>query len=105
MATFSSDFLLPSFAYLTTIVLCHLKEKKKVSKFLIEVKWNEVAQSYPTLCDHMDLPGSSVHGIFQARILECIAISLLKLVNSHVIGHAGLRGISMVISLEASSSM
>ena len=33
---------------------------------------NEVAQSYPTLSDLMDcsLPGSSVHGIFQARVLE-----------------------------------
>ena len=31
-----------------------------------------VAQSCPTLCDSMDcsLPGSSVHGILQARILE-----------------------------------
>ena len=31
-----------------------------------------VTQSCPTLCDPMDcsLPGSSVHGIFQARILE-----------------------------------
>ena len=31
-----------------------------------------VAQSYPTLCDPLDcsLPGFSVHGIFQARILE-----------------------------------
>ena len=37
----------------------------------------EVAQSCPTLCDPMDcsLPGSSVHGIFQARILEWVAIS------------------------------
>ena len=35
-------------------------------------KESEVAQSYPTLCDPMDcsLPGSSVHGIFQARVLE-----------------------------------
>ena len=33
---------------------------------------NEVAQSCPTLHDPMDcsLPGSSVHGIFQARVLE-----------------------------------
>ena len=33
---------------------------------------SEVAQSCPTLCDPMDcsLPGSSVHGILQARILE-----------------------------------
>ena len=42
-----------------------------------EVKWSEVAQSCPTLCDPMDcsLPGSSVHGIFQAIVLEWIAIS------------------------------
>ena len=35
-----------------------------------------VAQS-PTLCDSMDCrsPGSSVHGISQIRILECVAIS------------------------------
>ena len=35
-----------------------------------------VAQSYPTLCDPMDgnSPGSSVHGILPARILEWVAI-------------------------------
>ena len=34
-------------------------------------------QSCPTLCDPMDysLPGSPVHGILQARILEWVAIS------------------------------
>ena len=34
-------------------------------------------QSYPTLSDPMDcsLPGSSVHGIFQARVLEWVAIA------------------------------
>ena len=33
---------------------------------------SEVAQSCPTLRDPMDcsLPGSSIHGIFQARVLE-----------------------------------
>ena len=38
---------------------------------------SEVAQSYPTLSDPMDcsLPGSSVHGIFQARVLEWGAIA------------------------------
>ena len=37
----------------------------------------EVAQSCPTLCDPMDCgpPGSSVHGIFQARVLEWGAIA------------------------------
>ena len=36
-----------------------------------------IAQLYPTLCNPMDCgpPGSSVHGIFQARILEWVAIS------------------------------
>ena len=40
---------------------------------------SEVAQSCPTLCDPMDcsLPGSSVHGIFQARVRECGAIALV----------------------------
>ena len=38
---------------------------------------SEVAQLCPTLCDPMDcsLPGSSVHGIFQARVLEWGAIA------------------------------
>ena len=38
---------------------------------------SEVAQSCPTLRDSMDcsLPGSSVCGIFQARILEWVAIA------------------------------
>ena len=38
---------------------------------------SEVAQSCLTLCDHLDcsLPGSSIHGIFQARVLEWVAIS------------------------------
>ena len=35
-----------------------------------------VTQSCPTLCDAMDysLPGSSVHGILQARILERVVM-------------------------------
>ena len=41
-------------------------------------KWSEseVAQSCPTLCDPMDcsLPDFSVHGIFQGRVLERVAI-------------------------------
>ena len=36
-------------------------------------------QSCPTLSDPMDcsLPGSSVHGIFQARVLEWVAIAVV----------------------------
>ena len=38
---------------------------------------SEVAQLCPTLCDPMDcsLPGSSIHGIFQARVLDWGAIA------------------------------
>ena len=38
---------------------------------------SEVAQSCPTLSDPMDCspPGSSVHGILQARVLEWAAIA------------------------------
>ena len=38
---------------------------------------SEVAQVYLTLSDPMDgsLPGSSVHEIFQARVLEWVAIA------------------------------
>ena len=41
---------------------------------------SEVVQSCPTLCDPMDcsLPRSSIHGIFQARVLEWVAISFSR---------------------------
>ena len=40
---------------------------------------SEVTQSSPTLCEPMDCspPGSSVHGIFQARVLEWGAIAYM----------------------------
>ena len=43
-------------------------------------------QSCPTLCDPMDSspPGSSVHGILQARILEWVPISFF---NPKPMGH------------------
>ena len=52
------------------------KQNKKDS--LRDLKWSCSVVS--TLCDPMDcsLPGSSVHGIFQARILEWIAISFSR---------------------------
>ena len=44
---------------------------------------SEVTESCPTLSDPMDcsLPGSSIHGIFQARVLEWVAIDKLMLSN------------------------
>ena len=47
---------------------------------------SEVAQSYPTLSDPMDcsLPGSSIHGIFQARVLEWGAIAFSEVMFSGI---------------------
>ena len=55
-----------------TGVACHFLQCMKVKSE------SEVAQSCPILSDPMDcsLPGSSVHGIFQARVLEWGAILL-----------------------------
>ena len=41
---------------------------------------SEVAQLCPTLCGRMDcsLPGSSIHGFLQARVLEWVAISFSR---------------------------
>ena len=46
---------------------------------------SEVAQSCLALCDPMDcsLPGSSVHGIFQARVLEWVAIAFSVITPRH----------------------
>ena len=64
-------------------------ETKRKKKFNLEAwerkKESEVTQSCPTLCDPMDcsLSGSSVHGIFQARILEWDAISFSRRSSRH----------------------
>ena len=49
-----------------------------------EISESEVAQSCPTLSDPMDYspPGSSVHGILQARALEWGAIASLTLIRT-----------------------
>ena len=55
-------------------------------------------QTCPSLCDLMDcsLPGSSVHGIFQARLLEWVAISFSRGSsqgsNPHLLHHSTLTG-------------
>ena len=47
-----------------------------IPSFPLSMMLMKVAQLCPTLCDPMDciLPGSSVHGISQARMLEWVAI-------------------------------
>ena len=59
---------------------------------------NEVAQSCPTLCDPMDcsLPGSSAHGIFQARVLEWGAIAFS---DGLLLGWGSSLGIQFIYSL------
>ena len=58
-------------------ILYHLSHE--VSPY-VTMKESEVTQSCPTLCDPMDcsLPVSSVHGIFQAVVLEWVAISFSR---------------------------
>ena len=56
------------------------KDRHKVKihvTYLLIISESEVAQSCPTLSNPMDcsLPGSSVHGIFQAGVLEWVAIA------------------------------
>ena len=66
------------FSRQNTGVGCHfLLQRMKVKSE------SEVTQSCPTLSDPMDcsLPGSSIHGIFQARVLEWGAIAFS--VHSH----------------------
>jgi len=59
---------------------------------------SEVAQSCPTLSDPTDcsLPGSSIHGIFQARVLEWGAIAFSERGNKSTLrgNKSTLRGFS-----------
>ena len=64
---------------------CHLQNPKETARCCVPVIVVEnleslVVQSCLTLYDPMDcnLPGSSIHGIFQARVLEWVAISFSR---------------------------
>ena len=48
---------------------------------------SEVAQSWKTLSDPMDcsLPGSSVHGVLHARVLEWVAIAFCEEINNYTL--------------------
>ena len=62
----------PFYILFRTYLSCGSQRKKESE--------SEVAQSCLTLCDPVDcsLPGSSIHGILQARILEWVAISFSR---------------------------
>ena len=75
----SFSFWLPSLTMIISRSI-HVAANGIIS-FLFMAEWvSEVTQSCLTLCDPMDysLPGSSVHGIFQAIVLEWIAISFSR---------------------------
>ena len=57
------------------LCLCHISKV-----YLLKAVCVLAIQSCLTLCDPMDywLPGSSVHGILQARVLEWVAISFYR---------------------------
>ena len=62
----------------------NLKKKKKHRPIILipaDAAAAKLLQSCPTLSDPVDCspPGSSVHGIFQARILEWVAIAFSSL--------------------------
>ena len=60
---------------------------------------SEVALRCPTLCDPMDsrLLGSSVHGIFQARVLEWVAIFFSSTFYSRKLYFDFLKGTKMSV--------
>ena len=62
---------------------CSHKIKRRLlleRKVMTNLMWCEVIQSCSTLCDPMDcnIPRSSIHGIFPARVLEGVAISFSR---------------------------
>ena len=64
----------------TLQIIAKAREFQKHIWSEVKWKWREVTQSCLTLCDPMDfsLPGFSVHGILQARILEWVTISFCR---------------------------
>ena len=68
---------------------------------------SEVAQSCLTLSDPMDcsLPGSSTHGIFQARVLEWVAIAFSRKVKALVLNCVQLFDTPLIVAYQASLPM
>ena len=55
-------------------------QQRKIPASFTAAAAAKLLQLCPTLCDPIDgsPPGSSIHGIFQARVLECGAIAFSK---------------------------
>ena len=60
------------------LFIAKLKKVGETTRLFRYESESEITQSCPTLCDPMDcsLPGFSIHGILQARILEWVTILL-----------------------------
>ena len=63
-----------SMDYIELDTTCHF------TLVILDIRPGPGAQSCPTLCNPMDwsLPGSSVHGTLQARIMEWVAITFSR---------------------------
>ena len=84
----------PGAEHVKLVLKCYQGEKWRVGQgrdkmgnrawpythYCIYMKWSEDIQSCSTLCNPMDcsLPGSSIHGILQARILEWVATAFSR---------------------------
>ena len=75
------------------IAFCKIRNRSvkriKAIGFIRNKSESEVAQSCPTLSDPMDrsLPGSPIHGIFQARVLEWGATAFASIHNIEKLAH------------------
>ena len=67
---------------------------------------SEVSQSFPTLSDPMvySLPGSSVHGIFQERVLEWGAIAFSGFSNDFTFYELDLKLSNIPLSMPPSGN-
>ena len=75
---------------------------------IVKESESEVAPSCLTLCDPMDgsPPGSSIHGIFQARILEWVAISFsTRMHNLYLIRPSQLEEHSVTVGQRAGEGL
>ena len=66
--------------WLSTHIRVHQETETRAGILVVKVGKSEVAQSCLTLCNPMgcSIPGSTIHGIFQARVLEWVAISFSR---------------------------
>ena len=76
---FKPAFSLSSFTLIKRLFTSSLLSAIRVVSSVVDISESDVTQSCPTLRDPMySLPGFSVRGILQARILDWVAISFSR---------------------------